>query len=104
MVLVGCAGAVAVGFWGLVFAARYSDFQDRPRPQYLRPSAMVAATMSGMCILFAVLIPGALALAATGALALGGAVLCVALAVGFSGIGWYLSRSGFDQLFRELPF
>jgi hypothetical protein len=104
MVLVGCAAAVAVGFWGLVFAARFSDFQDRPRPQYLRPSAMVAATMSGMCILFAVLIPGAVALAATGASALGGAVLCVTLAGGFSGIGWYFSRSGFDRLFRELPF
>ena len=104
MVLVGCAAAVAVGLWGLAFAARYSDFQERPRPQYLRPSAMVAATISGMSIMFGVLVPGALALGATGGIALGAAVACGTIAAVFSGVGWYLSRSGFDRLFRELPF
>jgi hypothetical protein len=104
MVLVGSAAAVAVGYWGLVFAARYSDFQDRPRPQYLRPSAMLAATTTGMCILFAVLIPGAVAFAGTGPVALGGLGACIVLAAGFSGVGWYFSRTGFDRLFRELPF
>ncbi len=104
MALVGCAAAVSVGFWGLVFAARFSDFQDRPRPQYLRPSAMLAATFSGMCILFGILVPGALAFATTGPGALGAGVACVGLAVTFTAIGWYLSRSGFDRLFRELPF
>ncbi|HXQ48465.1 MAG TPA: hypothetical protein VN842_01610 [Thermoplasmata archaeon] len=104
MALVGCAGAVAVGFWGLAFAARYSDFQERPRPQYLRPSAMIAATFSGMIILFGILIAGVGALAYTGASALGGAVVCLGFAVGFTAIGWYLARTGFDRLFRELPF
>jgi hypothetical protein len=104
IVLVGCAAAVAVGLWGLLFAARYSDFQERPRPQYLRPSAMLTATVSGMCVLFAILIPGALALAATGADALAGLLACGALALTFSGIGWHFSRTGFDRLFRELPF
>jgi len=101
---VGCAAAVTVGLWGLVFAARYSDFQDRPRPQYLRPTPMIAATVSGMSILFAVLVPGALAVAAPGPSGLGAAALCVLLALTVSGIAWYFSRTGFDRLFRELPF
>jgi hypothetical protein len=104
MVLVGCGAAVAAGYWGLVFAARYSDFQERPRPQYLRPSAMLAATFSGMVILFAILVAGAVAIASAGPSAVGGAVACVSLAAGFSAIGWYLSRAGFDRLLRELPF
>ncbi|HEV8049556.1 MAG TPA: hypothetical protein VGP88_03080 [Thermoplasmata archaeon] len=29
---------------GLLFATRYSDFQDRPRPQFVRPLPMLAAT------------------------------------------------------------
>ncbi|MCI4373616.1 MAG: hypothetical protein L3K02_08255 [Thermoplasmata archaeon] len=104
MVLVGCAAAVAVGFWGLLFAARFSDFQERPRPQYLRPAAMIAASTSGMGILFAILIPGALALGAAGTGAVPGAIVCVSIAVGFTALGWYLARSGFDRLLRELPF
>jgi hypothetical protein len=104
MVLVGCAAAVAVGFWGLAFAARYSDFQERPRPQYLRPAAMVTATFSGMGILFAVLVPGAAALGSSGPAAVGAGMACLAVAVGATAVGWYLSRSGFDRLFRELPF
>jgi hypothetical protein len=104
MVVIGCLGATAAAFWGLAFAARYSDFQERPRPQYLRPSAMLAATLSGMCVLFGVLISGAVALATTGVDALPAAAVCVVVAVGATGIGWHFSRTGFDQLFRELPF
>ncbi len=104
MVLVGCAAAGSVGLWGLLFAARFSDFQDRPRPQYLRPAPMIVATTSGMMILFAVLIPGALAVATPGPNALPAAVACGGLAVVFSAVGWYLSQTGFDRLFRELPF
>ncbi|MCI4343022.1 MAG: hypothetical protein L3J92_02760 [Thermoplasmata archaeon] len=104
MVVIGGLAAVAAAFWGLAFAARFSDFQDRPRPQYLRPAAMVAATTSGMGILFGVLIPGAIALASTGALALEAALLCAVIAGGMTAVGWHLSRTGFDGLFRELPF
>jgi hypothetical protein len=104
MVVVGCLAAVAAGFWGLTFAARYSDFQDRPRPQYLRPAAMLAATVSGMSVLFAILIPGAVALATTGTVALGAALACFAIALGVTAVAWYLARTGFDGLFRELPF
>ncbi len=65
---------------------------------------MLAATFSGMVILFAILIAGAVAIASPGASAVGGAVACVGLAAGFGAFGWYLSRAGFDRLLRELPF
>ncbi len=98
-------GATVLTFWGLAFAARFSDFQDRPRPQFLRPGAMVGALGSGMVLLFAILGPTAFALegasagAAVGlAVAAGGA----ALVGGALAVHW--ARTGFDQLFRQLPF
>jgi hypothetical protein len=104
LLLLIVGGTVVLAFWGLVFAARFSDFQDRPRPQFLRPSAMLAAMGSGMVVLFAILVPGAVALAAPG---FGGtspaiAAVVIALGVGLSAAHW--ARTGFDQLFRELPF
>jgi hypothetical protein len=104
LALVGGAAAVAVSFWGLAFAARFSDFQERPRPQYLRPSAMLVASISGMGLLFSVLVPGAVALTASGVSAFTDGVVCLGIAAGATGVSWYLSRRGFDRLFRELPF
>jgi predicted permease len=104
MVGVGCLASVAAAFWGLAFAARFSDFQERPRPQYLRPAAMLTATLSGMSILFAILIPGGVALATTGPLALPAGLCCLGIAGAVTAVGWHLSQSGFDRLFRELPF
>lgn len=103
--VVMCAGAATVlTLWGLVFASRYSDFQDRPRPQFLRPSAMLGATASGVALLFAILLPGAIALAdlsiATADLALASAAIAIAAGV----TAYLLARSGFDSLMRELPF
>jgi hypothetical protein len=100
------AAAVVLVFWGLAFAARYSDFQERPRPQYLRPGAMLIALGSGMVILFAILVPAAFAFLAptmTGSvvdLALGSAA--AALIAGALAVYW--ARRGFDELFRQLPF
>jgi hypothetical protein len=98
------AGAVILGLWGLAFAARYSDFQDRPRPQYLRPGAMLAAMGSGMVVLFSILVPGTLAILSPSA----GSVLALAWVLAFTlGIGAFAlrwARGGFDQLFREIPF
>jgi len=51
-----------------------------------------------------VLIPGALAVGASGSTAIGAATACLGIAAAFTGAGWYLSRTGFDRLFRELPF
>jgi hypothetical protein len=104
MVVVATAAATAVGLWGLAFAARYSDFQDRPRPQYLRPSAMLAASVSGMVVLFGILIPGAFAVGASDLAGVGAAASATVLALVFGTVGWYFARSGFDRLLTELPF
>jgi len=104
LVLANGAGAVVLALWGLVFAARFSDFQDRPRPQYLRPGAMLAAMGSGMVILFAILLPASYAFLApsssTAVLGLEAAVFAVAVGT----LALYWARTGFDRLFLELPF
>jgi hypothetical protein len=99
------AGAVLLALWGLVFAARFSDFQERPRPQYLRPGAMLGAMGSGMALLFALLVPGAFALLGTWGPA---SVALTVWTLGFAVVGGALAahwaRTGFDRLFREIPF
>jgi len=108
----GVVGVLALGvglsivltFWGLVFASRYSDFQERPRPQFLRPGGMLAATGSGMVLLFAILIPGTFALLYPSSASVPLALLCAALALGIGSLAAYWTVSGFRELFRELPF
>ncbi len=98
------AGTVLLAGWGLAFAARYSDFQERPRPQYLRPGAMLVALGTGMLLLFGVVYPGAAAILAGGATATAGALTAAALALGAGAAALHVARTGFDRLFRELPF
>ncbi len=105
-VVASLAAAVVLSFWGLAFAARFSDFQDRPRPQYLRPGAMLAALGSGMVILFSIYLPATFAFLAlagsSSVLMLGLGSAAAALIAG--GLALYLARTGFDRLFRQLPF
>ena len=96
--------AVILTFWGLVFAGRYSDFQDRPRPQFLRPSAMIGATLSGIALLAAIAVPGAFAVADPVLPNLGLAVASFGVAAVVAALAYSLARSGFDSLFREVPF
>ncbi|HEV2316820.1 MAG TPA: hypothetical protein VGV89_04515 [Thermoplasmata archaeon] len=92
-------------FVGLVFAARFSDFQERPRPQYLQPSAMLAAMLVGLIVMFATIIPidlgagGAPASLSVGLLAGGLFVGLLTIAVGFA-----LARGAVERLLREIPF
>ncbi|MGA8709721.1 MAG: hypothetical protein ACLP8Y_08230 [Thermoplasmata archaeon] len=104
VLLLGVSLSVVLTFWGLVFASRYSDFQDRPRPQFLRPGGMLAATGSGMVVLFGILIPGSFALLYPSAASLPLALVCAALALGLGSLAAYWTVSGFRDLFRELPF
>jgi len=96
--------SVVLTFWGLAFAARFSDFQERPRPQFLRPGGMIAATVSGMILLFAILTPGALALLYPSTLSIPLGMIALVLIVGLGGLAVYWTRSGFRELFRQLPF
>ena len=104
LVLLTVGAATIVSLWGLVFAARYSDFQDRPRPQFLRPSAMIAATTSSIVVLAVIIVPGAVAVADPTAGTLGFAAASAAIALAIGAGAYSLARSGFDSLFRELPF
>jgi hypothetical protein len=96
--------SVVLTFWGLVFASRYSDFQDRPRPQFLRPGGMLLATGSGTALLFGMLIPGTVALLSPSSASVPLLLLCAGLAVGFGGLAAAWTVSGFRTLLRELPF
>jgi hypothetical protein len=103
-VVLNAAAAVLLALWGLVFAARYSDFQDRPRPQYLRPGAMLGAMGSGMLLLFALLIPGAFALlGGWGPASVGLILWIIGFAVAAGALASHWARTGFDRLFREIP-
>jgi hypothetical protein len=92
-------------FLGLVFAARYSDFQERPRPQYLQPSAMLAAMIAGFVVMFSTIIPIELGAGSAGLLR-SGVLLGAGLAVGIGTIvvTFGVARQSLDQLFREIPF
>lgn len=104
LVLTTALAGFAVALWGLSFAARYSDFQERPRPQYLRPGPMLAATGSGIAIIFMVVVPGAVASLSTGSTAVEAAAFAAAVALTVIGLGWGWARKGFDDLLREIPF
>ena len=104
VLLLVIAVSVVLTFWGLAFASRYSDFQERPRPQFLRPGGMLAATGSGMVLLFAILVPGTVALLYPSGLSVPLGLVTVAIAGLSGGIAVHWTRSGFEQLFRALPF
>lgn len=104
LLLLMVAVSVALTFWGLAFATRFSDFQDRPRPQFLRPGGMLVATGSGMVLLFGILVPGTFALLFPSALSVPLALVCALFAIGASALAVFWTVSGFERLFRELPF
>ncbi len=95
--------AVLLTLWGLGFAARYSDFQERPRPQFLQPGPMLAAIGSGSALLLVIYVPAAIGL-------LGGApgygtllVATAAVVAAIAGLGSYWwARRGFEALALDL--
>ena len=96
-------GGVLV-LWGLVFASRFSDFQERPRPQFVRPGPMIGAMISGVALLSGIVVPAAVVLAAPSASDLPLAIVSAVVAVTVAVVAYRLARSGFDRLFTELPF
>ena len=111
VVLVGLFAAnlsagVLSALLGLAFAARYSDFQERPRPQFIRPWAMLLAMFVALPLNFGILVVAVVILSSIVA----GAGVPIALTVGLvvfvlaCGIAFgHLARSGTLQLLRELP-
>jgi predicted permease len=102
IVAVVVAEATAIG---LAFGSRYSDFQDRPRPQFVRSIPMLVATAvyflvggatGGLAfLLVSGFLPGTLAVP----ILVVGAVVVLALVVA---IVW-LGASGVRRLLQELP-
>jgi hypothetical protein len=103
MVLLTVGAAAILVFWGLIFASRYSDFQDRPRAQFLRPQAMLAATASGVTLLSVIVLPGGYAVAYPSEPHLVFALASIVIALVVGTLAYSTARSGFDTLFRELP-
>jgi hypothetical protein len=100
------AAGVLSALLGLAFASRFSDFQERPRPQFIRPWAMILAMVLAVPLNFGILLVTVLILATV---ATGGALPYALLAglVGFVIVaGWglgHLARSGTLKLLREFP-
>lgn len=95
-------------FVGLSFATQYSDFQERPRPQYLRPAAMLAAMLVGMTLLF--LTAGPIAFGLAGGVILPASFVLPLLLFGAAvalcviPLTFWWARRGIEQMMRELPF
>ncbi|MCI4360242.1 MAG: hypothetical protein L3J91_00905 [Thermoplasmata archaeon] len=89
-------------FLGLTFSSRYSDFQERPRPRYMAPSALIAAMLLGMVLSFGIAIPvlaWAYGVTTDPVVVVAPAVAAVlAFALTFR-----LARSGTDRLMRAVP-
>jgi predicted permease len=93
-------------FLGLAFATRYSDFQERPRPQFVRPMAMLAAMLVGTFLLLGTIVPTAIWVGAPGIgpgpfVLLGTSVAIAALIIPLAA---WSARRGMDRLLLELPF
>jgi hypothetical protein len=100
------AAGVLSALLGLAFAARFSDFQERPRPQFIRPWAMILAMLVALPLNFGILVVAVIILASVVA----GAGVPIALTVGLvafvlgaGAVFGHLARSGTLALLRELP-
>lgn len=111
LVLIGLFAAnlsagVLSALLGLAFAARFSDFQERPRPQFIRPWAMLLAMFVALPLNFGILGVAVLILTSIAAGAGAPIYLTVGLVVFVGASGWvfgHLARSGAMRLLRELP-
>jgi len=101
LVLLPTIVAVAA-FLGLAFAARFSDFQERPRARFLSPSAMIATIFAGLGIIFAIGVPALVWLYSASppieALVFPAVTAALALAITFR-----LAWSGTERLMRAVP-
>lgn len=91
-------------FLGLAFASRYSDFQERPRPQFLRPAPMLAATATAALVDLLIAAPIIVLIFSVGSpfawtlLLVSAGIAAVVLVVTST-----LARRGTLRLMREVP-
>ena len=93
-------------FLGLAVATRYSDFQERPRPQWVRPWAMIVALVGGIGIIFAIALPAAGWMFSSQPFSWSAAPLAVfAAVVGVLSVlvFYVLARNGANHFFDDLP-
>lgn len=97
---------VVAAYLGLSIASRFSDFQERPRPQYVRPWAMIVGMLTAATLIFSIAIPGLLAVfdfQSGGPFPGGYLAIAAVVAVLASGILWQTARRGTNRLLAELP-
>jgi len=105
VVLTACSIAVGV-LVGLSVASRFSDFQERPRSQFVRPWAMVVGMLGGIALVFAIALPGLVWTFGPDPWSVGlllrGSVSFVVAAASLA-ILWPTARRGVDRFMAELP-
>jgi hypothetical protein len=106
LLVIDVAVVFASTYLGLSLASRYSDFQERPRPQYVRPWAMLLGMVVGLMVIFGIAVPGILALftlAGGGPFPTTEVAISAGVAVASISILAALARSGTYRLMAELP-
>jgi hypothetical protein len=92
------------GFLGLTFAARYADFQERPRPQFLRPAAMMVAVFLGVALIFGIAIPSLFwVLGVAPASDWPPFAIAMGLGLGIVALTFRMAQTGTKRLLQALP-
>ncbi len=99
--------AAAIGtLMGLSVATRYPDFQERPRPQFVRPWAMLTGLFGGFGLIFLIAVPATLGAYSSRPFD-SGALALMAFAAAAAAVSLALlaraARSGAERLAREIP-
>ena len=104
MLVVVVAVSLLGAFLGLAFAARWSDFQERPRPQFIRPLPMLGALGTGVMMDFGIGIP-ILLWSLAGAPASGVALVLVPIIVAVVALPllFLLARGSVERFMVQVP-
>jgi hypothetical protein len=107
-ILLALVGVVILvgAFLGIASAARYSDYQERPRPQYIRPAPMLATMFLGLIMIFGIALPTLFWIDTPGlplGLALTPVVASFAVGAVIVSLTYLFARGGTFALLRALP-
>lgn len=103
--ILGLGTALVGTLMGLSVAARFSDFQERPRAQYVRPWAMATGILGGLALVFVIVLPAMVWIASADPWGWPTAGLGL-LSLGLGGVAtvglFWAARAGFDRFLTEL--